>query len=214
MVSRVISPFTFHLLYARQTKEINENLVFNLRCAITENRVTSGDGFVFEGYGHPYVVDQLRRRSINVRSLETQTSHALGPYPFSESKNRFDGTVAPTTCEIGYYRPEASKFEGIDSFAVLKQPHVPQNTIIFFNFTLSKSHHIGIRYLQEWVKNASGSAEDWCWMLVFVVPKEIEPTYSKQKYTLNRRLVKGGTCDIIAQYVWGIDAKEFLVIGK
>ncbi|KAJ3822259.1 hypothetical protein F5880DRAFT_704782 [Lentinula raphanica] len=214
MVSQVISPFIFHLLYARQQKEINSNLVIYLKTAITQNYATSGDGFVFEGYGHAYVVDQLRRRSIHVRSLENQTPQALGPYPLIENEKCFDGTVIPTTCEIGYYRPEASNFEGIDSFAVLKQPYVPRNTIILFQFTLSKSHNIGIRYLQEWVKNASGSVEDWCWMLVFVVPKEIEPAYSKQKYTLNRRFVKGGTCDIIAQYVWGIDVNEFLVIGQ
>ncbi|KAJ3753891.1 hypothetical protein EV360DRAFT_74139 [Lentinula raphanica] len=119
------------------------------------------------------VVDQLQSRLINIQSLETQTSRALGPYPLIENENCFYGTAAPTTCDIGYYRPEASNFEGIDSFAVLK-------------------------YLHEWVKNASGSVEDWCWNLVFVVPNlEIETfwrTYQTKYMALDFPLHPTGTC--------------------
>ncbi|KAK7685117.1 hypothetical protein QCA50_011957 [Cerrena zonata] len=146
--------------------------------------------YIFNSRAEPYHLTSLddppQRLSVNL-------SHIDGV-------EYFDKFVSPNFLSSKYYRPISSTFPGIDSFAFEVNDQGGIKGMVAFQFTVSSSHPIEVKFFKE-IWPLISQYFDFV-KFVFVVPKETVIAFQQIKLAADC----GVWTPRIQQYVLAIDA--------
>ncbi|GJJ11203.1 hypothetical protein Clacol_005435 [Clathrus columnatus] len=195
MHCRVISQHVFNQLMQAHQSIIAES--FREISNLFQGQTPSG--YVFEMHGHNAVFHLLSQPLI-VRSL---VSDRVTNFDIKCTELRYFvpeemGKIVPNI----YYIPLSANLPGIDSLISYRESPGEQLRRVFFQFTLSKSHPVNPKFLDNVWKTG-----DPKWNLIFVVPKQISGQYKKQSWTPASQNTKWDSR--VDQYVLGIEPDQF-----
>ncbi|KAF8523379.1 hypothetical protein BU17DRAFT_86122 [Hysterangium stoloniferum] len=205
-----VSEWVFERLLEKY-KERQANAVRELYDLIRrEPALAPTSGIIWERQCHRFFRSLRIFRSFNLRSLDDPSQTITWDYPGGTEYKAFESTFFSTQLEAQIQRKTSTYFQPLSaSYPTLDSLVYRPDRLDFLQMTVAKNHPskiAGFQRIQRGLKlkgpasNLRPSKEQ-PWMLIFVVPEEIAPSFTKQPF--------GGVWDSkVKQYVLALSQKD------
>ncbi|KAK7680283.1 hypothetical protein QCA50_016523 [Cerrena zonata] len=195
----LISGFISHKLVLKRKKDLAAAFRDSFLSLLKNPGTASCAGILFKQMAQQYIFNH-QANPYHFTSLVDSTQRLLVDLSHIDSVEYFDKFVSPNFLSSKYYCPISSTFPGIDSFAFEVNDQGGIKGMVAFQFTVSSSHPIEVKFFKE-IWPLVSQYFDFV-KFVFVVPKETVIAFQQIKLAADC----GVWTPRIQQYVLAIDA--------